>query len=208
LWHWAAHSRQGRGSVLGRGGLLGLARPLSVRGLRVLGRGALGLLGRGATRVLGLGGLGGLVFGGLGFGRIRGPRIRVSRRVRGIRRPHDADVGPCRRIRALLLRRGIRALDALGIGTGTLGSGVGTLGGVVGAISTRAAGARTAGVRAVGGPLVGGRPVGGRTAGIGAVSGLLVLHVELIDDHAAVARSLGGRVLLAGLGVRTAAVAQ
>src|SRR5699024_8345519 len=198
---WAAHSRQGRGSVLGRGGLLGLARPLSVRGLRVLGRGALGLLGRGATRVLGL--------GGLGFGRTRGPRVRVSRRVRGIRRPHDADVGPCRRIRALLLRRGVRALDALGIGTrgigtGTLGSGVGTLGvgplgGVVAAISTRAAGARIAGVRAVGRPLVGGRPVGGRTAGIGAVSGLLVLHVELIDDHAAVARSLGGRVLLAGL---------
>src|SRR5699024_2780207 len=100
-----------------------------------------------------------------------------------------------------------------GIGTGTLGSGVGTLGvgslgGVVGAVSTRAACARIAGVRAVGRPLVGGRPVGGRTAGIGAVSGLLVLHVELIDDHAAVARSLGGRVLLAGLGVRTATVAQ
>src|SRR5699024_11014354 len=194
--------------------------PLSVRGRRVLGRGARGLLGRGAARVLGLGGLGGLVFGGLGFGRIRGPRIRVSRRVRGIRRPHDADVGPCRRIRALLLRRGIRALDALGIGTGTLGSGAGTLGvgalgGVVGAVSTGAAGARIAGAQADGTPLVAGRPLGvggsrlaGRTAGLGAVSGLPAPQAELSADHAAGARSLGGRVLLAGPGVRTATVAQ
>src|SRR5690625_7622276 len=73
---------------------------------------------------------------------------------------------------------------------------------------SRAPGARLCRWRGERRPVVGRRPVRGPNCGICIVCWLLVLHVELIDDHAAVARSLGGRVLLAGLGVRTATVAQ